>query len=56
MLILNYYYNDYDEIDVNDLNNGTDTSGDNVAVIVGATIGSVFLFCIILVITTYTVD
>ena len=44
MLILNYYYNDYDEIDVNDLNNGTDTSGDNVAVIVGATIGSVFSF------------
>jgi len=53
MLILNYYYNDYDEIDVNDLKNGTDTSGANVAAIVSATIGSIMLFCTLLSIFIY---
>ena len=53
MLILNYYYNDYDEIDVNDLKNGTDTSGANVAAIVSATIGSIMLFCTLLSIIIY---
>ena len=53
MLVLNYYYNAYEEIDVQSLNNGTDTSNSNVAVIVGATIGGVFLFVIVLVIIIY---
>ena len=48
MLILNYYYNDYDEVDVYSLNNGNDTSV-NVGVIVGATVGGVFV-CIILIV------
>lgn len=50
MLILNYYYNDYDEVDIESVNNMNRTSSDNVAVIVGATIGGVFGFVIILII------
>jgi hypothetical protein len=49
MLIFNYYYNAYDEVDVNSINNGNDTSA-NVGVIVGATIGGVFACIIISVI------
>jgi len=49
MLIFNYYYNDYDEVDVNSINDGNDTSV-NVGVIVGATVGGVFACIIITVI------
>jgi high-affinity nickel permease len=49
MIIFNYYYNGYDEVDVYSINNGNSTSGANIAVIVGATVGGVF-FCIIIMI------
>ena len=50
MLILNYYYNNYDEVDVYSINDGNGTSGANVAVIVGATVGGIFLFIIVMVV------
>jgi hypothetical protein len=49
MLIFNYYYNDYDEVDVYTINNGNDTSV-NVGVIVGATVGGIFACIIFMVI------
>ena len=49
MLVFNYYYNAYDEVDVNSINNGNDTSA-NVGVIVGPTVGGVFACIIITVI------
>jgi hypothetical protein len=52
MLVFNYYYNAYDEVDVNSINNGNDTSA-NVGVIVGATVGGVFA-CILYITTNGT--
>ena len=49
MLILNYYYNDYDEIDIESMKNGTSTKTENVAVVILSTIGSIFLLFIIFV-------
>lgn len=49
MLIFNYYYNDYDEVDVYTINDGNDTSV-NVGVIVGATVGGIFACIIFMVI------
>ena len=49
MLIFNYYYNDYDEVDVYTINNGNDTSA-SVGVIVGATVGGIFACIIVTVI------
>lgn len=50
MLILNYYYNNYDEVDVYTMNDGNGTSSANVAVIVGATVGGIFAFIILMVV------
>jgi len=53
MLVLNYYYNNYDEIDVYDIDDGNSTDSNDVndiGVILGATIGGILVFVIILVI------
>jgi len=47
MLVFNYYYNAYDEIDVYSID-GNGTSSTNVALIVGSTIGGVFGFVILI--------
>ena len=52
MLVFNYYYNDYDEIDIKSINNGT-ASASNVTLIIGATIGGFFLFIMIALLFTF---
>ena len=52
MLVFNYYYNAYEELDVYTIDNGNGTTSSNVALIVGASIGGFFglvlvCFCII---------
>jgi hypothetical protein len=53
MLVLNYDYNTYDEINVQDLYDGNSTDSNDIndiGVILGATIGGILVFVIILVI------
>ena len=50
MLIMNYYYNNYQEVSVDSLGDGNDTSTLSVPVIVGVSVGGFFmLLCCIFI-------